>query len=78
MKLANEIEAAITAKLEPVRKLLDNIRSDVVCEGVSLVRREWDEHDNECSPKMALNAIGAKAVEALALLSENDGDNKEV
>jgi len=65
-----ELETAIAAKLEPVRKLLKSIKSDVMCEGVSPVKRGWDEYDKECSPRMALNAIGAKAVEALALLSE--------
>ena len=62
---ACELEPLIAAKLEPVKYLLKRIKSDVVCEGVTLT--VVDEYDAECSPKMALSSIGEMAIEALAL-----------
>jgi len=61
-------ESIIAARLEPVKKLLERIKADVVCEGVPLIRE--DEDDNECSPKMALRSIGGKAIAALTLFED--------
>jgi len=65
---AGELESIITAKLEPVRELLERIKSDVVCEGVLL--KLGDADDKECSPKMALTSIGEKTIAALALFED--------
>jgi len=65
-----EFEKFIAAKLEPVKELLKRIKSDVICEGVPLVEPEYNEHDNICSPRMALCSIGAKAVEALSVFED--------
>ena len=64
----DRLEALVASKLGAVRDALDMIRSDVVCEGVPL--KESDEYDKECSPKMALRNIGAKAVKALTLFED--------
>ena len=63
------IEPIIATMLEPIRELLERIKSDVVCEGVSL-KLVHDEHSEECSPKMALSSIGEKAIAALSLFEE--------
>ncbi|GEM_PF-1488237 len=62
------LENIVAAKLEPVKDLLKRIKSDVVCEGVTLT--VVDGYDAECSPKMALSSIGEMAIEALALFEE--------
>ena len=68
----DRLEALVAAKLEPFRELLKRIKSDVVCEGVPLVEPEYDEHDNICSPRMALCSIGVKARAALSLFEEEE------
>jgi len=66
----------MSAKLKPVRELLERIKSDVVCEGVPL--KLGDADDKECSPKMALSSIGEKAIAALGFCGNDDKPDEPI